>query len=155
METFSCHQGLGRSLLAVGLKERRSEIVDYQSANFNTDIRNCRNCRIFSVTSDAAGTRGKGHVKIRMPPQILLVGWRGWKMASVTTETLTLTLFSDIGCEAMPWRCNNNWSTCTSHFSDMVTVRSGMTVNDTLLLQRSAAQMCWKAGKIMDLVSVG
>lgn len=76
MEAFSCHQGLGRSLLALGLREQRSEIVNYQSAYFNIGIRNRRNsvAELFSATSDAAGMRGRGPVKIRTPPQILLVG---------------------------------------------------------------------------------
>lgn len=73
METFSCHQGLGRSLLAVSLREQRSEIVNYQSAYFNMDVRNCVE-ELLSATSDAAGMRGRGCVQIRMPPQNVLVG---------------------------------------------------------------------------------
>lgn len=73
METFSCRQGLGRSTLVVSLRERRSEIVDYQSADLNTDVRNSV-AELFSATSDAAGLRGKGHVMITPPPQVLLVG---------------------------------------------------------------------------------
>lgn len=74
METFPCRRGLGRSTLVVSLRERRSEIVDYQSADLNTDVRNSV-AELFRATSDAAGMRGKGHVMIRMaPPQVLLVG---------------------------------------------------------------------------------
>lgn len=86
METFSCRQGWGRSTLVVSLRERRSEIVDYQSADLNTDVRNSV-AELFSATSDAAGMRGKGHVMIRMPPPTPLGRIRGRKMASVPTES--------------------------------------------------------------------
>lgn len=64
-------------------RERRSEIVEGQSADFNTDVRNSV-AELFGATSGAAGMRGKGHVMIRMPPPGRI---RGRKMASVPNES--------------------------------------------------------------------